>query len=68
MEIQPHQQRVIDERDQLAEKINKLTEFIGSERFLSLGGEQDLLRMQLGAMLQYLSLLERRIELWWGVN
>ena len=33
MQLQPHQQRVIAERDELADKLAKLTKFINSERF-----------------------------------
>ena len=34
--MQPHQQRVVDEKRELDEKLSKLTAFISSEKFTSI--------------------------------
>ncbi|WP_375540746.1 crAss001_48 related protein [Serratia silvae] len=59
----PYQQRVIDERYQLAEKLNALSNFLNTAIFLSLPQcEQTLLTEQKGIMGDYLSILEKRIS------
>lgn len=62
--MQPHEQRVIDEKKELDEKRTKLTEFInGSEIYKSLGDEDKrLLNQQLRYMDGYAQILELRIE------
>lgn len=62
--MQPHQQRVISERDELSDKISKLETFIDSSNviYASLCKEdQQLLKDQLVYMLKYLGILEKRI-------
>lgn len=62
-QIQPHQQRVIDEEKDLSEKLNKLQNFINDEVFSALPhGEQGRLREQADHMLGYRNVLLRRIE------
>jgi hypothetical protein len=64
-QIPPHQQRVIDERNELEAKVAKLSDFIDSNPiFQSLSThEQGLLRIQADLMRQYLSILNQRIAL-----
>jgi hypothetical protein len=65
----PHQQRVIDERDQLAERLDKLRAFIEANPkngtvslFQSLDEqERNDLQSQANYMTMYLSVLYRRI-------
>jgi hypothetical protein len=58
----PHQQRVIDEREQLAEKCDKLKVFLWGAIFNSLPTEErSRLIQQLGFMLAYLGILDQRI-------
>lgn len=60
--LQPHQQRMLDERDELGKKLRDLNNFLGSDRFNAMGAdEQCLMRMQHSAMLQYHSILHQRI-------
>lgn len=61
--MQPHQQRVVDEKSELDEKISKLTSFMGSDasNVLSLTEEDDL-EEQLEYMEKYSKVLERRIS------
>ena len=63
MSLAPHQQRVVDERDQLAERIEKLDAFIqGNSFFEGLPeAEQERLVAQAGVMAVYCRILERRI-------
>ncbi len=66
-EIQPHQQRVVDEKAQLDERIKKLQTFIWGEKFDKLDRvEQDLMRQQLDAMHNYSTVLNNRL-LFWGL-
>ncbi len=59
--LPPHQQRVIAEREQLADRIQKLESFLATEMFAGLPeDEQQLLKMQADAMVVYLSILEAR--------
>jgi hypothetical protein len=61
--MQPHQQRVIDEKDQLDEKARALSDFIGnSDVFPTLDvAEQERLRHQNDVMRQYSEILGARI-------
>jgi len=62
-ELQPHQQRVIDERKELDDKIKKLRPFIlDNPIFLTLETEEQIdLKSQYEFMNKYLSVLDRRI-------
>ena len=62
--MQDWQQRVIEERDELAERINKLGAFIGSKRLPEVTTQQDraLLGEQLTLMERYYDVLCRRVE------
>jgi hypothetical protein len=62
-ELQPHQQRVIDERKELDDKIKKLGPFIlDNPIFLTLETEEQIdLKSQYEFMNKYLSVLDRRI-------
>ena len=56
-------QRMIDEYFQLQERRLKLREFLDSPAFRSLpGDEQDRLQRQNGAMAEYASILDERIQ------
>lgn len=60
--LQPHQQRVLEEREQLDERIEKLSNFIVSAAFYKLDLEdQLLLRRQFVHMNAYLATLDERI-------
>lgn len=61
-----YQQRAIDERRDLKERLEKLSDFVQkSEIYKSLSKEeQQLLRGQLFAMTEYYDLLDQRIKLW----
>lgn len=61
--MQPHQQRVVDEVNELSDKHDKLIAFIESNQtFQSLESqEQTLLRAQVGAMRAYIEILNLRI-------
>lgn len=62
--LQPHQQRVIDEKAALDEKIVKLADFIVTTiayKHLP-SAEKDRLHRQHKAMLEYSSVLRERIE------
>ena len=63
MTIQPFQQRVIDERGELEEKIHKLSVFVTGEIFPLLPkDEQERLTVQLSVMALYVTILQHRIE------
>lgn len=64
--IQPHQQRVIDEKAELDEKIAKLRTFTETDKpFNDLPREERMLLLhQLEAMDIYSSALRCRMELW----
>lgn len=65
MAIQPHQQRVIDERIELADKLGKLYAFFQSPIFATLSeAERSRLRSQARFMDGYLAVLAERIEAW----
>ena len=60
--LQPHQQRVVDEHRDLAEKLNKLRAFFDTPIFLGLAeAEQSRLRNQARFMDGYAAILEERI-------
>lgn len=63
--MQPHQQRVIDERNELNEKLIALNKFIcTSPIFKKLtGAEKELMREQARVMDEYSDILQERIEL-----
>ena len=64
MQLQPHQQRVVDEKTELDEKLSKLTTFINSEKFASIVSDEDersrLVRQQ-QLMFDYSEILGERI-------
>lgn len=65
MNLQPHQQRVITERDELQTKLDALTRFIDSTLFETLPkAEQGRLQRQKLIMIDYLAVLNERIEAW----
>lgn len=60
--MEPHQQRVIDEKIELDEKLSKLTAFFDTKIFASLPeAEQNRLRRQQFAMTDYSTILGERI-------
>ena len=60
--MQPHQQRVMDEKTALDGNIERLTAFIGGDTFRALGVEEQVdLRVQLEQMVAYSNTLARRI-------
>lgn len=62
--MQPHQQRVIDEKNELEDKVKKLGPFILDNPIyetLSVEEQEDL-NLQYEVMQQYLNILERRIN------
>ena len=62
MELQPHQQRVVDEKSELDAKIDKLTTFIDTPLFSGLPeAEQERLVRQLHYMGHYTAVLGERI-------
>lgn len=65
-DLQPHEQRMLDERAELAKKMKALVTFFGSDRFNALGADdQSLMRMQYAAMMQYHVILHMRILKFW---
>ena len=64
MSIQPHEQRVIDEKTQLKDKLDKLLEFLqkGQPSFID-DKNWALLNEQYNAMNWYYTILISRIEL-----
>ena len=63
--LAPHQQRVVDEKRDLDEKLAKLTAFLRTEIFLGLEArERERLTAQRGAMALYSSILGERIAAW----
>lgn len=62
--MQPYQQRVVDENEQLQDKLSKLYAFFQTEQFRVLSPlQQHLLRMQARFMDGYAAVLEDRIDL-----
>ena len=65
MELQPHQQRVVEEAEQLDDKITKLEAFLKSDKVSVVDGQEvTLLGTQLQAMKNYSDLLHARISYW----
>lgn len=62
--MQPHQQRVLDEKNELGERLEKLLSFIGTDFYRGLPEkERELLFFQSQVMEDYYEVLEQRIEL-----
>lgn len=62
MNIQPHQKRVIDERLDLSSRLERLSDFIGTETFLFLDAkEQERMELQLDLMRKLRNVLDERI-------
>ncbi len=62
-QLKPHEQRVIEERDQLAERTEKLSAFQTTSTFYSLPvADQDLLKKQLELHHELLAVLNLRID------
>jgi hypothetical protein len=63
-ELRPHEKRVLEEAQELAQKCTRLAFFISENRiFLTLGrAEKSLLRRQLSAMHEYEKILLQRID------
>ena len=60
--LQPHQQRVVDEKAELDAKLTKLIAFQSTETFESLDeAERDRMRRQSDAMIDYSNVLAERI-------
>lgn len=65
MSLQPHQQRVVDEKNELVEKLQKLMRFKTTPTFQALAlHEQNLLREQEIVMDRYAHILGERIAAW----
>ena len=62
--LQPHEQRVVEERDQLKDRMDKLREFLqkGQPKFID-DVNWNLLQVQFDAMSQYYAILLQRIAL-----
>lgn len=61
--IKPHEQRLVNEEDDLSDKWNKLNAFLKTVVFNELEmADQCLLRAQLSAMTAYLDILNMRIQ------
>lgn len=61
--MQPHQQRVVDEKDELADKLTKLNDFIGGNNIYDSlpADERNRLARQAFVMKDYLDILNERI-------
>ena len=58
-----YQDRLFNEKSELDKKIEKLSVFLGSEKFNCVDGdEQKMLRRQLSVMIEYSSILAHRIS------
>lgn len=63
MDLQPYQQRVIEEHHELEERRSKLLIFLGTEQFKALpGAEQERMARQFDYMTGYAIVLRERIE------
>lgn len=62
-DLQPHQQRVVDEKTELDDKINKLSSFISENPIYGKLPEidQELLSKQYSVMQEYSDLLAHRV-------
>lgn len=64
-DLEPYQQRVVEERDELAPRVDRLHNFVNGASFESATVvEQGFLKAQLGYMQGYLNSLNSRIKLW----
>ena len=64
-QLEPYQQRMLDEHAELSDRISKLEAFTGTEAFEQLPElERCLLNHQLIAMHSYAGILRHRIRLW----
>ena len=62
--MQPHQQRVVDEKEQLGERLEKLIAFLTTDLYKALPErEQELLYFQSRVMEDYYEVLQQRVEL-----
>lgn len=62
--MQPYQQRVIEERNELQRRIEKLAAFLNSNAYSEVSNEEaHLLGMQLDSMRTYKNILDERIDL-----
>lgn len=60
--LQPHQQRVVDEKRELDDRIEKMNAFFRTPTFHGLdAAEQGRLSRQAGIMMQYSAVLSERI-------
>lgn len=63
--MQPYQQRVLAERDELEKRLEKINGFIASGSFYSVpDAEKDRLNRQSHHMFWYLQVLDERIDAW----
>jgi hypothetical protein len=62
--MQEFQERVIEERNDLVEKLNKLQEFLGNPEAVSnlIPGEEARLHCQADIMERYIEVLDERIQ------
>lgn len=58
----PHEQRVFIERAELSDRIAKLAAFTGTNMFIELRDERELLNAQLQHMINYRRILDQRID------
>lgn len=67
MSLQPHEKRVVAERDDLSLKLSNLRNFMTTPTFTNLDAmERGRLQMQEVHMTRYLGVLEERIEVFGG--
>lgn len=60
--MQPYQSRVVEEKEQLDERLAKLLEFLQTDTYRALHSEERIrLQLQSVAMQQYLNILKERI-------
>ena len=61
--MQPHEQRAVDEKNDLDKKIEKLRAFVGNDIYSRLDKDEQVdLRLQLSQMQLYSDTLKRRIN------
>lgn len=67
MSIQPHEQRVIDEKNQLKDRLDKLIDFLQKGKPVFINDKNwQLLNEQADAMNHYYTILITRIDLFGG--
>lgn len=65
--MQPHEQRVIDERKELDTRLGSLVNFLHTDTFANLPDiDRDLLMEQSTAMMNYSRILSKRISIFKG--